>query len=67
MSSRIVVTGGAGFLGTLPARRLLGEPVALGGRPRPTHAAQLVLIDLVAPPADDVAADPRVRARRRVS
>ena len=31
MSSRIVITGGAGFLGTLLARRLLGEPVVLGG------------------------------------
>ena len=50
MSTRIVVTGGAGFLGTLLARRLLGEPVVLGGAPAPV--AELVLIDLVAPPAD---------------
>ena len=60
MSTRIVVTGGAGFLGTLLARRLLGEPVVLGGAP-PAPVAELVLIDLVAPPAD-VHADGRVRS-----
>jgi D-erythronate 2-dehydrogenase len=60
MSTRIVVTGGAGFLGTLLARRLLGEPVVLGGAP-PAPVAELVLIDLVAPPSD-VRADGRVRS-----
>lgn len=60
MSSRVVVTGGAGFLGTLLSRRLLGEPVALGGAP-PAPVAELVLIDLVAPPPD-VTADGRVRS-----
>ena len=60
MSSRIVVTGGAGFLGTLLARRLLGEPVVLGGAP-PAPVAELVLIDLVAP-SPDVRADGRVRS-----
>jgi nucleoside-diphosphate-sugar epimerase len=59
MSSRIVVTGGAGFLGALLARQLLDEPVVLGGAP-PAPVAELVLIDLVAPPAD-VRADGRVR------
>jgi len=60
MSTRIVVTGGAGFLGTLLARRLLDELVVLGGAP-PVPVAELVLIDLVAPPAD-VHADGRVRS-----
>ena len=43
MSSRVVVTGGAGFLGTLLARRLLDKPVVLGGAP-PAPVAKLVLI-----------------------
>ena len=60
MSCRVVVTGGAGFLGTLLARRLLDEPVVLGGAP-PAPVAELVLIDLVAPPPD-VRADGRVRS-----
>ena len=59
MSARIVVTGGSGFLGSLLARRLLGEPVTLGGA-EPTEVTQLTLVDLVPPPAD-VAADARVR------
>jgi nucleoside-diphosphate-sugar epimerase len=60
VSTRVIVTGGAGFIGTLLARRLLAEPVAIGGGP-PTSVSELVLTDLVAPPRD-VAADPRVRA-----
>ncbi len=56
---RIVVTGGAGFLGTLLARRLLGGPVAVGGA-GPVAVTELVLVDLVAP-ATELAADPRVR------
>jgi len=60
VSMRIIVTGGAGFIGTLLARRLLAAPVAVGGAP-PTAVDELVLADLVPPPAD-VAADPRVRA-----
>ena len=60
MSTRIVVTGGAGFLGTLLARRLLGEPVVLGGAP-PALVAELVLVDLLAPPPD-VRTDGRVRS-----
>ena len=60
MGTRIIVTGGAGFIGTLLARRLLAEPVTIsGGRSAP--ADELVLADLVAPPPD-AAADPRVRA-----
>ena len=57
---RVIVTGGAGFIGTLLARRLLAEPVSAGGAP-PAKVDELVLADLAAPPAD-VAADPRVRA-----
>jgi nucleoside-diphosphate-sugar epimerase len=45
---RVVITGGAGFLGTLLARRLLAGPVDVD---------ELVLVDLVAP----VVTDPRVR------
>jgi nucleoside-diphosphate-sugar epimerase len=56
---RVVVTGGAGFLGTLLARRLLAGPVALGGGPA-AEVDELVLVDL-AGPADDLAGDARVR------
>ncbi|NMO92298.1 D-erythronate dehydrogenase [Actinomycetospora sp. TBRC 11914] len=54
---RAVVTGAAGFLGTLLARRLLAGPVPLDGGP-PAPVDELVLLDL-APPAPDLAADPR--------
>jgi nucleoside-diphosphate-sugar epimerase len=57
---RIVITGGAGFLGTLLARRLLAGPVEVAGA-APAAVDELVLVDLVAP-APAVAADPRVRA-----
>jgi nucleoside-diphosphate-sugar epimerase len=56
---RIIVTGGAGFIGTLLARRLLAGPVAIGGA-APVSVDELFLVDLAAPPPD-VAADPRVR------
>jgi D-erythronate 2-dehydrogenase len=56
---RIIVTGGAGFIGTLLARRLLAAPVALGGA-APVSVDELYLADLAAPPTD-VAGDPRVR------
>ncbi|GHJ39199.1 D-erythronate dehydrogenase [Streptomyces sp. TS71-3] len=59
MSTRVVITGGAGFLGSLLARRLLASPIALDGA-RPADVDELVLLDLVAPPAD-LAADERVR------
>jgi nucleoside-diphosphate-sugar epimerase len=56
---RVIVTGGAGFIGTLLARRLLAAPVGAGDGPaRPV--GELVLADLAAPPPD-IAADPRVR------
>jgi nucleoside-diphosphate-sugar epimerase len=60
MSIRVMITGGAGFIGTLLARRLLAGPVAIGGT-HPADVAEVVLVDL-AGPAPDVAADPRVRA-----
>ncbi|MGH3279984.1 MAG: D-erythronate dehydrogenase [Trebonia sp.] len=60
MGIRVIVTGGAGFIGTLLARRLLAEPLAVGEGP-PTAVDELVIADLAAPPAD-VATDPRVRA-----
>jgi D-erythronate 2-dehydrogenase len=57
---RIVITGGAGFLGTLLARRLLAGPVGVAGA-APAAVTELELVDLAAP-AGEVAADPRVRA-----
>jgi len=59
VSTRVIVTGGAGFIGTLLARRLLAKPVTIGDA-GPAPVDELVLVDLVAPPPD-VAADPRVR------
>jgi len=59
MTLRIAITGGAGFIGTLLARRLLAGPVALAGE-SPTEISELALLDLVTPPAD-LRSDPRVR------
>ena len=50
---RVIVTGGAGFVGTLLARRLLAGPVEVGGGP--VDVDELVLADLAAPAADVVA------------
>lgn len=60
MGVRVAITGGAGFLGTLLARQLLGAPVAVGGA-EPAEVDELLLVDIVEPPSD-VAADGRVRA-----
>ncbi|MET7991801.1 D-erythronate dehydrogenase [Amycolatopsis sp. NPDC005232] len=60
MSTRIVITGGAGFLGALLARRLLEAPIGFGGA-APEEIGELVLVDLVTPPADLIA-DNRVRS-----
>jgi D-erythronate 2-dehydrogenase len=57
---RVIVTGGAGFIGTLLARRLLAGPTRIGGA-GPAEVDELVIADL-AEPAADVAADPRTRA-----
>jgi nucleoside-diphosphate-sugar epimerase len=56
----IVITGGAGFLGTRLARTLLaaGSIAADGQAPRPI--SRVTLLDLVPPPAD-LAGDPRLR------
>jgi len=54
---KVLITGGAGFLGTRLARTLLSRG-HLSGQP----LTQLVLADL-APPAADVAGDGRVQAR----
>src|SRR5580693_4470637 len=55
---RVIVTGGAGLIGTLLARRLLAEPVGIDGG-EPAAVDELVLADLAAP-APDLAADARV-------
>lgn len=56
---RVLITGGAGFLGTRLARRLLGGAHPVGGS-APREVDELVLLD-PSPPAPDVAADRRVR------
>ena len=60
MSTRVMITGGSGFLGSLLARRLLVEEVAFGGAP-PAPVSELTLVDLVAPAAD-LRDDGRVRS-----
>ena len=59
---RIVITGGAGFLGAALARRILdaGALAVDGATAAPVE--RVTLVDLVAPAAD-LAADPRVDAR----
>ena len=60
VNTRVIITGGAGFVGTILARRLLAEPVSIGGA-ETAKVDELTIADLVPPPAD-VAADPRVKA-----
>lgn len=57
---RVLITGGAGFLGTLLARRLLAGAHAIGGS-SPREVDELILVD-VNPPSPDLAAEARVRA-----
>lgn len=59
MSVRVVITGGAGFLGSLLARRLLASPIGLGGG-KAEEVGELILVDLVTPPPELASAD-RVR------
>ena len=57
---RVLITGGAGFVGALLARRILADgTISAGGAPA-EPVDELVLLDLAAPPAD-LATDPRVR------
>ncbi len=56
---KALITGGAGFLGSLLAERLLSGPLPVGGA-APADVSELVLLDLVEAP-DALVADPRVR------
>ena len=56
---RIVITGGAGFLGRRLARKLLERGTLTDARGQPRTIASIVLLDVV--PAD-LPADPRVAA-----
>ncbi|SNT48893.1 D-erythronate dehydrogenase [Rhodococcoides kyotonense] len=58
MTTRIAITGGAGFLGTLLAQRLLAAPISVGGA-APADVTELVLVDLVEP-LESLKSDPRV-------
>lgn len=57
---RTVITGGAGFVGTLLARRLLDGPISVGGT-ESVAVDELVLADLV-PPRPELTGDDRVSA-----
>jgi nucleoside-diphosphate-sugar epimerase len=59
MSTRVVITGGSGFIGSLLARRLLAHPITLAGA-APRQVDELVLADLVEP-SSGLARDERVR------
>ena len=59
----VVVTGGAGFLGSRLARELLAAGTLAVAGSAPAEIGTLTLIDAVPPPGD-LAADPRVRALR---
>ena len=59
---RVLITGGAGFLGSLLARRILADGTLAVAGAGPAPVDELVLLDLVEPPAD-LTADARVRVR----
>jgi nucleoside-diphosphate-sugar epimerase len=59
---RVLITGGAGFLGSLLARRILADGALAVDGAAAAAVDELVLLDLVEPPADLVA-DPRVSVR----
>lgn len=58
---KIVITGGAGFLGVRLARTLLAQGTVRAAGAPAQAITQLVLLDRAAPPPD-LQADPRVRA-----
>jgi nucleoside-diphosphate-sugar epimerase len=58
---KVVITGGAGFVGTRLARTLLSAGTVAVDGAAPVPIDRLVLLDRVVPPADLVA-DPRVEA-----
>lgn len=57
---RVVITGGAGFLGRVLAQKLLARGELTGTSGGAEKIDSLVLLDAVAPPGLAVAADPRV-------
>jgi D-erythronate 2-dehydrogenase len=59
---RVLITGGAGFLGSVLARRILADGSLPVGGTAAAPVDEVVLVDL-AEPAPDLAADPRVRVR----
>ena len=59
---RVLFTGGAGFLGSVLARRILADRSLPVGGSAPASVDEVVLVDL-AEPAPDLVADPRVRVR----
>jgi nucleoside-diphosphate-sugar epimerase len=56
---QVVITGGAGFLGSRLARALLARPTLQDARGEPGAITALTLLDVVIPPSPP--ADPRVR------